>query len=367
MTTTASILDLVRPDLLDMAPYTPVEPLEVLAKELGIPAERIVKLDANENLYGPPPEVYEAIARANLHIYPDPAQRELRERVAEFTGLTSDHVVMGAGSDELIDVLIRLVDTPSIVDCPPTFGMYSVLARVAGKPIAAVPRGPAPEFQPDLDGIEAAVGEGARLVFLASPNNPTGKLLPEAGLLRLLKLPAIFAMDEAYAEFAGSSFAGRIPQHPNLVVLRTFSKWAGLAGLRVGYGLADPVLAERMAAIKQPYNVNVAGDAAAIASLEHRAEQMERVRMITAERERLSGLLSGLGWLTPMPSDANYVLAHVQGRDAQQVTAALRRRGILIRHYATPDLANYIRVTAARPEDTDRLMEALREIEQEGS
>ena len=146
------------------------------------------------------------------------------------------------------------------------------------------------------------------------------------------------------------------------MILRTFSKWAGLAGLRVGYALCDPSLAECLMAVKQPYNVNVAADVAARAAIEHRAEILETVRCIVAERARMARLVGGLGWLEPLPSEANYVLFRVQGRDAGQVVADLRRRGVLVRYYARPDLKNYIRISACRPEDTDRLLEALKEV-----
>jgi histidinol-phosphate aminotransferase len=172
-------------------------------------------------------------------------------------------------------------------------------------------------------------------------------------------------VDEAYVEFSGGSCVPLLSRFPNLVVLRTFSKWAALAGLRVGYAVCHPSLAAPMMAIKQPYNVNVAADVAARAAIEHRATIMETVRCLVAERDRMVAALGEFGWLRPHPSDANFVLfALGEGRAAGVVARALRERGVLVRYYDVPELQGYIRISAGRPEDTDRLVEALREVDQ---
>ena len=259
-------LRFLRPDFADLPAYAPVKPLEVLAAEIGVPPESLVKLDANENLYGPPPEVREAVARADLHIYPDPGQTALRAAIGEYLGVSPDQIVAGAGSDDLIDILVRLTEPRAAVTATPTFAMYGFLSRIDGVACVEVPRDD--RFAVDLDGIRHAVDEGARLVFLASPNNPTGNGLTLDEVEALCGLDALVVVDEAYAEFAGSSALPLLEKQANLVVLRTFSKWAGLAGLRVGYGVCHPEIAKRMMAIKQPYNVNAAGDVAARAALE---------------------------------------------------------------------------------------------------
>ena len=173
----------------------------------------------------------------------------------------------------------------------------------------------------------------------------------------------IVVVDEAYIEFGGRTATGKLAKYGNLVILRTFSKWAALAGLRVGYALCHPDLALRMMAIKQPYNVNIAADVAARAAIEHRGQIQETVRSIVAERDRMARLLAGTGWLRPLPSEANFVLFEVQGRSALEVRDGLRRQGVLVRHYNRPDLHNYIRISAGRPEDTDRLEAALQHLE----
>ena len=349
---------LLRDDLEELEEYVPVKPLDVLAAEIGVPVERLVKLDANENLYGPHPEVVAAIANAPFHIYPDPGQERLRTTIANWLGVEPDQVVAGTGADDLIDVLIRLVMPPAVAIATPTFGMYRFLAKISRSKPIEVPR--RPNFDLDVVAIRHAVHDGAGIVFLTSPNNPTGNPVNRAELDALCHLEALILVDEAYIEFGGESVVPLIAEHPNLVVLRTFSKWAGLAGLRVGYSVSHPELAAHMMALKQPYNVNVAAEAGAIAAIEHYAEIRETIASITAERDRMAGLCAQLGWLKPLPSQANFVLMAVEGHTAKDVAAALRSKGVLVRYYDRPDLANYIRISAGRPEDTDRLIEALR-------
>ena len=358
----ANVLRFLRADFADLEEYTPVKPLDVLAEEIGISVERLVKLDANENLYGPSRDVREAIANADLHIYPDPGQTALRGAIADYLGVHADQVVAGSGADDLIDIIIRLTMPPAVATATPTFGMYSFLAKVCGVGFIEIPR--AGDFSLDLCGIARAVkDDGARVVFLTSPNNPTGNVIPDEDLRTLCSLDALIVVDEAYAEFSGSTLVPYLAEFDNLVILRTFSKWAGLAGLRCGYSLSHPDLAKHMMAIKQPYNVNIAADVAARAALAHRAEIFETVRALVAERGRMVRLISELGWLEPLPSEANFVLFVVQeGRNAREVAMALRAMGVLVRYYDRPDLRGYIRISAGRPEDTDRLMEALRTL-----
>ena len=349
---------LLRSDLDEIEEYVPVKPLDMLAAEIGVPIDRLVKLDANENLYGPHPEVLKAIANAPVHIYPDPGQERLRGVIANWLGVEPEQVVAGTGADDLIDVLIRVVMPSAVAIATPTFGMYRFLAKISRATPVEVPR--RPNFDLDVVPLRHAVHDGAGIVFLTSPNNPTGNPVNRAELDALCNLEALIVVDEAYIEFGGESVVPLIAEHPNLVVLRTFSKWAGLAGLRVGYSVSHPELATYLLALKQPYNVNVAAEAGAIAAIEHYAEIRETIASITAERDRMAHLCAELGWLKPVPSQANFVLMGVEGRSAKDVAAALRAKGVLVRYYNRPDLANYIRISAGRPEDTDRLLEALR-------
>lgn len=359
-------------DFDSLDPYSPVKPLEVLAEEIGVKVGDLVKLDANENLFGPLPAVQDAIAKCDLyHIYPDPGQAALRKAIAGFLaspGVGPEHVCGGCGSDELLDLIIRLFHPKAIINMPPTFGMYPFLAKIARTDVLTVNRGPAPDFAIDYDAVEAAVAAtgGSAVIFAASPNNPTGRMLTHAEVERLCSLRAVVVVDEAYAEFSPppASAVGLVPRFGNLVVLRTFSKWAGLAGLRVGYSVAHATTTAALMGIKQPYNVNVAADYAARAALEHAGEIMAtQVTPLRLQRDRLFAALEASAWLAPCPTDANFVLSEVRPPFvASEVYAALRRRGVLTRYYPSGRLRNYIRISTGRPIDIDRLLLALGEV-----
>jgi histidinol-phosphate aminotransferase len=355
-------LDLVRPHLLELQPYESVSPPEVLAERAGIPQSEVVKLDANENPYGPSPKVAEALADMDqLHLYPDPAQTAMRAAISTYIGLPPEHIVVGNGSDEIIDLAFRAVLAPgdAIVNSTPTFGMYDFTAHVCGGQTVEVERDA--DFQIDLPGIISAARDGATIIILASPNNPSGNGVPPRAIERMLETDALVIMDEAYAEFGGTSSAWLVPQHHNLVVLRTLSKWAGLAGLRLGYGLMDPDLADLLMRAKPPYNVNQAAAVGLLASLSDTETLNARAKLIIEERERMFDLLAGLPGVTPMPSDANFVLCRVPDGRAHDAFEGLAQRGVFVRYYSRGKLADYLRVSVGTTEQTDRLIAALAE------
>jgi histidinol-phosphate aminotransferase len=351
-----------------MEEYTPVQPFEVLSARLGRRPEEIVKLDANENPYGPSPRLQQALAEFPwYHIYPDPQQFALRDALSHYVGVPADFILPGHGADELLDYLCRLFLTPgdAILNCPPTFGMYSFDAKLSGGRVIDVWRGD--DFSLDGEGIEQAALTASprpKLLFLTSPNNPDGSLIPHDVLRRLLRLPLVVVVDEAYIEFApdGQSVAAWVPHMPNLVVLRTFSKWAGLAGLRLGYGLFPPEIIQHLWKFKQPYNVNVAATVAGLTSLDDLPYLRTRIEALKAERDRLVAELGRFPYLRPLPSQANFVLCRVEGRSAVELQRQLAGQGVLVRYYDKPGLLNCIRVSAGRPEDTERLLEALRAV-----
>lgn len=357
---------MVRPVIQNMSAYTPILPFEVLSEQLGRAPGEIIKLDANENPYGPLPEAVEALARLeNTHIYPDPEARALRAKLSTVHGIPPEYLLAGAGADELIDLIMRLFLDPGdlIIDCPPTFGMYSFDAQLVGAGVISVPRGA--DFSLNLDGIEQAVRkEHVKLIFIASPNNPDGGLLPAEDLDRLLALPVMVVLDEAYIEFSGTESAmWRVPTTPNLIVLRTFSKSAGLAGLRIGYGAFPLDVIEHLWKMKQPYNVNVAADAAARTSLAHIDKLEERAACLVTERDRMRAELDALPFITTRPSHSNFVLCRVSGIEAGKLKHMLAEQyGILIRYFNKPGLQDAIRISAGKPQHTDALLAALRQI-----
>ena len=358
----------LRPDIAALEAYTPVIPLDILAERLNIPMERLIKLDANENPYGPSPRVQAALAALQgqeLAIYPDPEHTRLRAAISRYIGQPASRIMCGVGSDELIDLIMRICFQPGdmLIDCPPTFPMYAFNAGILQANVINVPRNA--DFVLDMEGIAEAAERGGKLLFLASPNNPTGNPLPREQLLRLLELPILLVADEAYAEFSGESVIDLVGSMPNLVVLRTFSKWAGLAGMRIGYAVAHEDLLAYIWKIKQPYNLNVAAEAAAIAALEDLDYLRGNIARLIAEREGLAAALGRFQGLHVYTSQANFLLCRLSGRGegiGLHVRDTLRKRGILIRAYDKPGLRACVRFSIGRPDQTDALLLALHEI-----
>ncbi len=383
MMTVFNVEDFLRPDIYDMEEYTPIKPLEVLSARLGLPPERIIKLDGNENPYGPSPRALAALADyGQYHIYPDPEHILLREATQDYLGVDKAHMMFGNGSDELIDLVMRLFLGPgdAIINCPPTFGMYSFDAAICAAEVVRVPR--RADFSLDVEGIRRQALEASpvkKLLFVNSPNNPDGSLTSREDLLQLLELPLVVVVDEAYAEFSGTSMVDLVSEHPNLIVLRTFSKWAGLAGLRIGYGVFPLGIIRHLWKIKQPYNVNVAAQAAALASLEDLEYLRANVQRIVTERARLYTELEKFDFLRPYPSRSNFILCRVLspvlspveglskgrvlGRDARQLKLSLEREGILVRYFNKSGLRDCIRISVGKPEHTKVLLQTLREVE----
>jgi histidinol-phosphate aminotransferase len=362
---------MIRADLLDLPGYVPIVPTDVLAERYGIAPEAVIKLDGNENPYGPSPKAVAAIAaERSYHIYPDPDQTRVRSALALHLGVGADGIVCGLGSDDLIDLIMRAVITPAagspgrrdgVINCTPTFGMYPFSTEIAGGRVIDVPR--LESFALDVASIEKAAPQ-AKLIFLASPNNPTGNRMSHDELERLLATGLLVVVDEAYIEFAGAAHSSvpLVASNENLVVLRTFSKWGGIAGLRAGYGVMSPVLASVLMTIKQPYNLNVAAGVAMLASLEDRALLDERACTIAGTRERLAVLLSEIGWIAPYPSEANFILCRLDGVDAVEVKDRLATRGIFVRYFDTPALRNHLRISVGLEEHNEPVVRALREI-----
>ncbi|NWJ46147.1 MAG: histidinol-phosphate transaminase [Chloroflexi bacterium] len=366
--TTEKRLDLeamMRPDLLELEEYTPVEPLDRLSVRLGIPIEQLVKLDANENPYGASPAALEALKNQQYyHIYPDPSALNLREELGKYTGVSKERIFVGSGSDELLELLIRLFISPgdNILDFAPTFGMYSFLGELYRAQIRSVPRH-IKDYSIDVEAALAAVDEHTKLIFICTPNNPTGNSAPESVVRALLDTGKIVVVDEAYHDFAGHSFIKLTDEYENLIVLRTFSKLSGLAGLRVGYGIVPEIIARQLWKIKQPYNVTVAGQEAARASLREGNWIAEHVEKIVAERERLYGLLQEFSdYFEALPSSSNFIFCRLKQGSAKLIKSELEKRGVLVRHYNKPLLENAFRVSVGRPEQTDIFIEHLKQI-----
>ena len=303
---------LIRPELVTLGSYAPHQSPETLEGKVKVPVESIIKLDANENPYGCSPRVNQALATyPYLSIYPDAKQTQLRELLQGYTGIGAEHIVAGSGSGDLIDLILRLFIEPGdeVINCVPTFAMYRFSAGICGARLVEVPRDE--NFAVNIDAVKGAVNRKTKIIFLDNPNNPTGAATPRKDILELLNTGLPVLIDEAYYEFNGETAMPLVSRYKNLMVLRTFSKWAGLAGLRVGYGIFPPKIAEYLLTIKLPYNVNMAALVAVQESLKDIDYLMGNVKAIITERDRLFGELKKLKFLEPFPSRANFIFCRV--------------------------------------------------------
>jgi histidinol-phosphate aminotransferase len=356
----------VRPELDRMAEYIPGESQEAFSLRTGIPIERLIKLNSNENPYGPGPVVLKALGdHNNYNNYPDVDSTALRTALSAYTGLDSRFIVLSHGSNELINLLwhIFLSVGDNIICCTPTFSLYTFVTTFCGAYVLEVPR--TADYEVDIDAIMAALTPETKLITLCSPNNPTGNPVSETDVLALLDTGRIVVVDEAYVEFSHQSrgLADLVPRYRNLVILRTFSKWAGLAGLRIGYGLLPEWIVRYMRRAQCPFEVNVAGHIAAIATLNNLEYPMSNVRRIIKERERLFNMLAAQPFLEPIPSQGNFILAHVSDDlKVEQIRAAVESYGVLLRYFPHPYLSDFVRVTVGRPEHTDVLATALAQV-----
>jgi histidinol-phosphate aminotransferase len=351
-------------DLADFGGYSARISPDTLEGKVEVPAENIIKLDANENLYGCSPRVNQALAKyADFNIYPDDGQTRLRKLLSGYTGIDAGNIVAAGGSNQIIDMVLRLLlnKGDEVINCVPTFGIYRFSTELCGGTLAEVPRDE--NFAIDVKAVKAAISDKTKIVFLTNPNNPTGTITPQADILELLDTGLPVLVDEAYYEFSGQTMMPLFNRYGNLMVLRTFSKWAGLAGLRVGYGFFPAGIAEYLLRIKIPYNVNVAALVAVEESLKDIEHLLHTVRAIIAERDRLWKELKAVEWLKPFPSEANFILCEVLKGEAKELRQKLQDKGILVRYFERPPLQNFIRISVGKPEHTDALIRAFREIE----
>lgn len=310
-----------------------------------------VFLDANENPFD-----------NGLNRYPDPLQWELKTRIAALKRVQAAQVFLGNGSDEAIDLLVRMCCEPGrdhIVIMPPTYGMYEVCADICGVEVVSVPL--LPDFQPDVDAVLSRANERSKLLFVCSPNNPTGNAFDQSLLERLVRgFPGMVAVDEAYGDFSGKP--GALPligQYENLVVLQTFSKAWGLAGIRLGMAFAQAPSIEWFNKVKPPYNINQLTQQAALHALQSPEKFAGQVQILLAEREQLAGTLSALPFVEQVyPSDANFILVKVN--EPNDLYRHLVSAGIIVRNRSGVILCEgCLRITVGTPGENRQLIDAL--------
>jgi histidinol-phosphate aminotransferase len=359
---------LFRPGILATRPYTPGRPIEEVQRELGL--DKVIKLASNENPEGPLPAVLDAIQAAakNINRYPDASCHELTLKLAKHLGVDPDSLIFGNGSNEVIDILIRALVSPgeNVVFSHHSFIVYPLTTAVhfeCGRPVPL-----APGDKHDLVGMAEAVDEKTKLVIVCNPNNPTGTYNNiEEFRTFLADVPGnvIVAVDEAYYEYVSAEDYPQtmemLRDHPNLVLLRTFSKIHSLAGLRIGYGIGHPDLIGELHKTREPFNVNMLSQAAAMACIDNWNEVAGRCERNRDNLEWMETELAALG-LAVVPSQTNFILVRTPG-DAGKVTEALLQKGVIVRPMHAFGLGEgALRISVGLPEENQQCIEALKEI-----
>ena len=356
----------LNPSLKDVPIYKPGRPIEEVARELGLPADGIIKLASNENPLGPSPAALAAMQHviANLNLYPDGNAFYLKRRLAEKLGLTPENLILGNGSNEIIEFTGHALLGPGVdvVISQYSFAVYVLVTRLFGaNPIIV----PAKNYGHDLSAMLAAITPATKVVFVANPNNPTGTVASRDEVLRFVDaVPerVLLVMDEAYIEFLDEPTdllplvrAGK----PNLLLMRTFSKIFGLAGLRLGYGMASRELVSAMESIRQPFNINSIAQAGALAAL----ADTEHVRKTRANNAGgMKQIVAGLRALgvEHVPSAGNFILARVG--DGNRVFNELQKLGVIVRPMGGYELPEWIRISIGTPNENDRCLAALKRV-----
>jgi histidinol-phosphate aminotransferase len=354
---------LIRPHLVGFTGYSASTSPDTLKGKVDVSLDSLVKMNANENPYGCSPRVLKALAACRtFSVYPDDGQQELRKMLAGYAGAPAECIVAGHGSNTLIDSIVRLFVGPGdeVINSVPTFDIYRFSTEICGGKVINVDRDDV--FAVNVKGIKSAIGPRTKLIFLATPNNPTGNVMPPKNIVEIIETGLPIVVDEAYYEFSGETVMPLTAKYSNLIVLRSFSKWAGLAGLRIGYGVFPPRIAPYLMAIKIPHNVSVAAEIAVRESLADIDYLQGRVEAIIKERARLFNALQEISWLKPYPSQANFIYCAVLKGNAAELHLKLQKKGVLVRYFDKPLLKNSIRISVGKPEHTDTLIKALQEL-----
>jgi len=356
----------IRKSILDLVPYPPGKPMEELTREYGI--QDVIKLASNENPLGPSPLALKEIRRSlsGLHRYPDGSGYYLKEALSQFLGLPSEQILLGNGSNEIIELALRTFLRPGfeVISPTPSFLVYGKAVQALGGKNILVPL---KQYRVDLEAMRKRISPRTQMIIVNNPNNPTGTIIGRREWERFLKaIPAriMVLLDEAYIDFVedpdcpfGTEY---LNSDKNLLVIRTFSKAYGLAGLRIGFGLTRADLADYINRVRQPFNVNLLAQAGALGALNDQAFYDQTRALIRQGKKNLEKGLSRLG-LFYVPSETNFILVKVPQK-AQVVFEAMLRKGVIIRSMRSYDLEDYIRVNVGLPEENRHFLKVLKEV-----
>lgn len=362
------------PGVLSLEAYTPGMPIDELQRRLGL--SDVVKLASNENPLGPSPKVTEALTRAvqgeNLSLYPDGSGFRLKQKIAAYHGIETNRITLGNGSNDILEFLSRIYLGPgrAALFSAHAFAVYSLATQAQNAEAVVVPALPANSAQPyghDLPAMAASLRPDVSLIFIANPNNPTGTFLKAAEVEAFLdKIPphVIVAYDEAYYDYMDPALRGDsrqwLEKYPNLLVCRTFSKAYGIAGLRAGYALSSPEVADLLNRVRQPFNNNSLALLAAEVALGDQEYVQRSVELNTRERARLTKALTEMG-LKVLPSQANFITVDFV-RDAKPIHQGLLESGVIVRPMGSYQMPTFLRISIGTERENNRFLEALKQV-----
>ena len=360
-----SVWNHAHPWLKELVAYDPGKPIEETARELGLEPSQIIKLASNENPLGPSPRAVEAMADAlaSAHFYPDGGGYKLRTAIAQEFSLEREHIILGNGSNEIIELIGHAFLSPgdNIIAAEHAFVVYKLMATLFGADTIEVPD---PGFVHDLDAMAAAVTPETRKIFIANPNNPTGTLVEQEAIDRFMaQIPehVTVIFDEAYYEFLDTppDTLKYVREGRNVIIMRTFSKIQGLASLRIGYGIGHPELIGVLQKVRQPFNANAIAQAGALAGLLDKEHQDQTKKNNDAGRDYLQEQFDDIG-LEYVPSFANFVLVKVG--DGDRVFSEMLKQGVIVRAMRGYKLPDWVRISVGLPEQNQRCIEVLRDV-----
>ena len=360
--------NIIKKNILNIKHYVPGKPIEEVRREFKL--DDVIKLASNENCFGPSPKAVKAIRKSlgAINRYPDASSFYLKKRMARFLKVNEDNLIFGNGSDEIIGIAVRTFvnDGDEVVIAKPTFLIYEIASQLHNASIKSVPL--TKGFKYDLGAMKDAISDKTKIVFIANPDNPTGTYVTKDELDRFFKgLPdkVVVFLDEAYFEFARSSYKDYpngldYLERPNVIVSRSFSKIYGLAGLRIGYGIASPVIISYMERVRDPFNVNLLAQTAAMSALDDKAFVKKTLVHVDKEKEKLYSAFRSMG-LKYIESATNFILVDVR-EDCKTVFNKLLKEGVIVRDMKAWGLDTFIRITIGTSEENKRFVKALEKV-----
>lgn len=358
-----NIKKFVRKDLNKIKGYTPGTSAQDLAEIYKQDAKDVTKLNANENPYGYSPAVFKNINNPWYRFYPPSDYKNLRFEIGKYVGAKPEQIIVGSGSDEIIDLFLRIIiDTnDSIINCPPTFPMYDDFIKLNKGKVINILRNK--DFSINVQKIiKVSKQKNVKAIIICNPNNPTGNITPLSDIETILNTGKIVIVDEAYFEFSKLTALPLLNKYKNLVIFRTFSKWAGLAGFRIGYGVMDKFFVSLLLRLKLPFNVNVIAESAAITTLQDLSFAKDSIKKIIDERERMYKTLSKITDIQVYQSYGNFLFVQVKKNMYEKIKSAFEKNKISLRYTDTPLTPNGIRITIGKPEQNNKILKIFEVI-----